>query len=146
MPIAIATTPRATPTTAMPSKYGSIGTTTSPTRRSYRRSLPTSAVVATTACEFESLELSNIAQLSPTTFCQRSVSCYEFGSDARRFRTLRLGSDELQRLAQANVAELKRTAASAAAQDSTNALLARKALRYRKIASASSDSVPIASC
>lgn len=120
---------------AGPSKYGSLTArqATRPNRRSLQTTTTTGAT--TKAHEFESIELHDVKHITPIMQTQRSVSCFELGSDARRYRTIRIGegSDELRQLSQANVTQLLRTATSAADADSKNALLARKALRYRKI-------------
>lgn len=73
--------------------------------------------------------------MASVTMTRRSVSCFELISAERRYRTIRIGEDseELRLLAQANVTQLKQTASSSTEADTNNALLARKALRFRKI-------------
>lgn len=85
--------------------------------------------------EYELTEACQIQRVPSLTDGRRSVSCIEFGAAERRFRTIRIGKDsnELLQLAEANVTQLVQIATSTAAADSNNALLARKALRYRKI-------------
>lgn len=114
---------------AAPSKNGSLHARQ--TARPSRQVTTTS----TKAQEFESVEHQGIVRMAPVTLSRRSVSCFELSSSEKQYCTIRIGegSEELQRLAQANVSELIKTASSSAEADATNALLARKALRYRKI-------------
>ncbi|GAB9472110.1 hypothetical protein Gpo141_00009299 [Globisporangium polare] len=121
------TTPQCAATTAGAAKYRSLAA-----RTARRRSLPAS-VVAAKAHEYESLAPTDMQRIAPITQTQRSVSCFELGAAARRYQTIHIGKDsaELQELAQANVTQLVQTATSPTKGDSNNALLARKALRYR---------------
>lgn len=126
-------------------KYRSLTVCTA-SRQSLRATI---AATATKAHEYESIELKDIQHMTPITQTQRSVSCFELGSASRRYQTIRIGKDsaELQQLAQANVAQLLQTATSPTVGDSNNALLARKALRYRKKWTAETEScVVAASC
>lgn len=94
--------------------------------------------------ECGSIDVHQLQHATPLIESRRSVSCIEFGAAEHRFRTIRIGKDsaELHQLADANVNQLVQTATSTAAADSTNARLARKALRYRKIWANSPEAQP----
>lgn len=98
-----------------------------------RRSLP--ATITTKAHEAESVEHQDTSQMAHASLSRRSVSCFELSAAKKLYRPIRIGnnSEELHQLAHANVSELVKTASSSAEAGSNNALLARKALRYRKI-------------
>ncbi|GAB9472120.1 hypothetical protein Gpo141_00009308 [Globisporangium polare] len=100
-----------------------------------QRSIEVDTDTTTGTPEYKSVDLHDIERMAPVAMTRRSVSCFELGSAERRYRTIRIGedSDELQQLAQANVTQLRQTASSSAEADANNALLARKALRFRKI-------------
>lgn len=94
--------------------------------------------------ECGSINVRQLQRATPETEGRRSVSCIEFGVAERRFRTISIGKDsaELHQLADANVNQLVQIAISTASADSVNALLARKALRYRKIWTDSTEAPP----